>query len=225
MKGLQTGVVKKVAGDPAGEFRVFVSLPLLQDDAKGVWARLGGFYASDKVGAVFYPETGDEVVVGFMNEDPRFPVILGSVYGKKLAPPVAPDEKNSKKALVTKSKLEITFDEEGKIIEIKTPGNNSVKLDDKGKTILIKDGNGNTVSLSNSGITLDSASNINITAKGNITVDAKANVKVKATANASIEALQIAHKAQTKFSAQGTAQAEVTASGMLTLQGAMVKIN
>lgn len=71
IRGLQTGVVKKVAGDPAGEHRVLVSLPLLQDTAKGVWARLGTLYASSKTGAVFFPEVGDEVGVAFMNEDPR----------------------------------------------------------------------------------------------------------------------------------------------------------
>lgn len=225
IKGLQTGIVKQVAKDPAGEFRVLVSLPLLQDDAKGVWARLGMFYASSQVGAVFYPEIGDEVVVGFMNEDPRYAVILGSVYSKKLAPPIQPDEKNNKKTLVTRSKLEISFDEESKIIEIKTPGNHSIKLDDKGTAITLKDSNGNTVSLSKSGITLDSAFHVSITAKGNITIDAKGNLKLSAAANATMEGLQVAHKAQTKFSAQGTAQAEVTASGMLTLQGALVKIN
>jgi Rhs element Vgr protein len=225
IKGLQTGIVKKLAADPGGEFRVLVSLPLLQDDAKGVWARLGTFYASNKIGAMFYPEIGDEVVVGFMNEDPRYAVILASVYSKKLAPPLTPDEKNTKKVLLTRSKLEISFDEESKIIEIKTPGNHSIKLDDKGKAITIKDSNSNTVTLANSGITIDSASNIKMTAKGNITIDAKGNLKLSSAANATMEGLQVAHTAKTKFSAQGTAQAEIKASGMLTLQGAMVKIN
>lgn len=225
IKGLQTGLVKKVAADPGGEFRVLVSLPLLQDVAKGVWARLGTFYASNKIGAVFYPEVGDEVVVGFMNEDPRYAIILGSVYSKKLAPPVPPDEKNSKKLLMTRSKLEISFDEESKIIEIRTPGNHSIKLDDKGKSITILDSNKNSVTLSNSGITIESASNISMSAKGNIAIDAKGNLKLSAAANATMEGLQVAHTAKTKFSAQGTAQAEVKASGMLTLQGAMVKIN
>ncbi len=225
IKGLQTGIVKKVAKDPAGEFRVFVNLPLLGDKNKGVWARLGTFYASAKVGAVFYPEVNDEVVVGFMNEDPRYPVILGGVYSKKLAPPYPPDAKNGKKALVTRSKLEIFFDEKNKIIEIRTPGKNTIHLDDKAKVISIKDSNKNTVSLSKSGISLESGSNVKIKAKGNVTIEAGANLKLAAKANASMEGLQVAHKAKAKFSAKGTAQAEVTASGMLTLRGAMVKIN
>jgi uncharacterized protein involved in type VI secretion and phage assembly len=160
-----------------------------------------------------------------MNEDPRYAIILGSVYSKKLAPPVPPDEKNNKKVLMTRSKLEISFDEESKIIEIRTPGNHSIKLDDKGKSITILDSNKNSVTLSNSGITIESASNISMSAKGNIAIDAKGNLKLSAAANATMEGLQVAHTAKTKFSAQGTAQAEVKASGMLTLQGAMVKIN
>lgn len=225
IRGLQTGVVKKVAPDPGGEYRVLVSLPLLQDNAKGVWARLGTFYASNKVGAFFYPEVGDEVVVAFLNEDPRYPVILGSLYSKKLPPPSPPEEKNNRKAIVTRSKMEISFDEMNKIILIKTPGNHTIKMDDKTGAISIQDSNNNTVSLSKGGITLDSASNIKITAKGNITVQAGANLALSAKANASMEGLQVAHKAKAKFSANGAAAAELTASGILTVRGAIVKIN
>lgn len=225
MRGLQTGIVKQVAKDPGGEFRVLVTLPILQDSAKGVWARLGGFYASNKVGALFYPEIGDEVVVGFMNEDPRYPVILGSVYSKKLAPPYAPDEKNNRKAVVTRSKLEISFDDQNKVIEIKTPGKHVIKLDDKSGALSIRDSNDNQISLSKGGITISSASNLKISAKGNVTIDAGANLGLKAKANASMEGLQVAHKAKAKFSANGTAAAELTASGMLTVRGTLVKIN
>jgi Rhs element Vgr protein len=225
VKGLQTAIVKKVAKDPDGEFRVLVSLPLLQDDAKGVWARLGTFYASNQAGAVFFPEAGDEVVVGFMNEDPRYAVILGSVYSKKLAPPYPPDEKNTRKAIVTQSKLEITFDDKDKIIEIKTPGKHTIKMDDKSGAISIQDSNKNTVSLSKGGITLDSGSNLTIKAKGNVTIQAGANLTLNAKANASMEGVQVAHKAKGQFTAKASGTAEVSGTAMLTLKGALVKIN
>lgn len=225
IKGLQTGIVKKVAPDPGGEYRVLINLPLLRDNAKGVWARLGTFYASNKVGAFFYPEVGDEVVVAFLNEDPRYPVILGSLYSKKLPPPSPPEEKNNRKAIVTRSKMEISFDEMNKVILLKTPGGHTIKMDDKSGAISIQDSNNNTVSLSKGGITLDSASNIKITAKGNITVQAGGNLALSAKANASMEGLQVAHKAKAKFSANGAAAAELTASGILTVRGAIVKIN
>lgn len=223
IQGLQTGIVKQVSKDPGGEFRVLINLPILQSKSD-VWARMGTFYASKKVGAVFFPEVNDEVVVGFMNDDPRYPVILGSLYSKKLPPPYPPDEKNTKKAIVTAGKLEILFDDQDKIIEIKT-GGHSIKLDDKSKAISIKDSNKNTISMSKGGIALDSGSNIKISAKGNITIDAKGNLNLKAAANTTIEGVQVANKAKAKFSAQGNASAEVKASGILTIQGALVKIN
>jgi Rhs element Vgr protein len=225
IQGLQTGKVKQVSNDDTGEFRVLLTLPLLQNDANGVWARLGGFYASNKAGAVFYPEIGDEVIVGFMNNDPRYPVILGSVYSKKLPPAYPPDDQNNTKAVVTRSKLEINFNDKDIILQINTPKKQTVTLDDKAGSITIKDSNKNTITLSSSGITLDSGSNINITAKGNITIAAQGNLKMSAKANATMEGLQISHTAQTKFAAQGSASAEVKSSGILTIQGTLVKIN
>ncbi len=225
ISGLQTGIVKQVGKDKAGEHRVQVSLPLLQAGAAMVWARVATFYASNKVGAVFFPEVGDEVIVGFMNEDPRAPVVLGSVYSKKLAPPFSPNEKNDKKAIVTKSKLTISFDETNKVIEISTPGKHVIKMDDKSGAISITDSNKNQISLSKGGITMDSASNIKITAKGNITLNAKGNLSAVAAANATMEGLAVEHKAKGKFSAKGNATAEVTSSGILTIRGTLVKIN
>lgn len=225
MKGLQTGIVKQTGKDPAGEFRVLVTLPLIPEGTAGVWARLGTFYGSNKAGAFFYPEVGDEVVVAFMNEDPRYPVILGSVYSKKLAPPLAPDEKNFKKALVTKGKLQVLFDDENKVIEIQTPGKHVIKLDDKSGALSIRDSNDNNVSLSKGGISLTSASNLKLSAKANISVEAGANLDLKAKANATLEGLQVAHKAKAKFAANGAAAAEVTSSGILTVRGTLVKIN
>ena len=225
IRGLQTGIVKQTGKDPAGEFRVLVTLPLIPEGTSGVWARLATFYASNKAGAFFYPEVGDEVVVAFMNEDPRYPVILGSVQGKKLAPPLAPDEKNLKKALVTKGGLQVLFDDETKAIEIRTPGKHIIKLDDKSGALSIRDSNDNNLTLSKGGISLTSASNLKLSAKANISVEAGANLDLKAKANATLEGLQVAHKAKAKFAANGAAAAELTSSGMLTVRGTLVKIN
>ena len=224
--GLQTGVVQKIDGDPAGEFRVYVTLPLLQASGDlGVWARLGSFYASNGIGAEFYPEIGDEVVVAFMNDDPRFPAIVGSLYSKGRAPPVPPAAANNQKSIVTKSKLRIDFFEDKKAVEISTPKGQSVRIDDNAGTIVVKDSNKNTATFASGGITLDSGANITLTAKGNINITAQGNLALKAQANVTVDGLQIAQKAQTSFSAEGTAEAKLTASGMLTIQGAMVKIN
>lgn len=224
INGLQTGVVKKIDSDPDGGFRVYVDLPLLQA-TPGVWARLGSFYASNGIGAEFYPEVGDEVVIAFMNDDPRFPVIVGSLYSKKNPPPVPPDAANKQKTIVTKSKLRIDFFEDKKAIEISTPGGHSIRMDDDAKTVVIKDSNGNKATLASGGITLESAANMDLKAKGNVTIQAGGNLALKATANLTAEGLQIKQTAQTNFEAAGNAQAKLTAGAMVVIQGAMVKIN
>jgi uncharacterized protein involved in type VI secretion and phage assembly len=225
VQGLQTGLVKQVAEDPDGNHRVLVTLPLLGGETAGVWARLGGLYASNAFGAVFYPEIGDEVMLGFMSEDPRSPVIIGSVYSKGRAPAYPPSKENDKKAIVTRSKLEVTFDDKDKIIEIKTPGGHSIQLNDKTGEIAIKDSNENSIVLGKSGIAIDSASDITMTAKANITVKAGANLAMQATADSTLKAINITEQASAKHAVSANAMAELKASGILTINGALVKIN
>jgi Rhs element Vgr protein len=223
---LQTGIVQKIDGDPDGEFRVQVTLPLLQAGEAGVWARLGSFYASNAIGAEFYPEIGDEVVVAFMDGDPRFPVIVGSLYSKKMPPPVAPDAKNSQKTIVTRSKLRIDFfDEDQPALEISTPGGQSVRLDDKAKTVVVKDMNGNTVTMAAAGITVDSAAKLTLNAQTDVAITAQGKMSLKGTGGVEISGLTIKADADTSFAAQGSAEAKLTSSAMVTVQGGMVKIN
>ena len=225
IRGLQTGVVKQIHEDPARAFRIQVTLPLVQGSTNSVWARLACLYASNGVGTAFYPEVGDEVIVSFMNEDPRFPVVLGSVYSAKLAAAYPPDDKNKIKGLKTRSKMELTFDDEDKIITVRTPAGHVFVMNDKEGSISITDSNKNSMVLGREGITIDSASKIAITAKGDISITPTGNLSMKATGNASCEGLQIDLKAQTTLSAQGNAAAELKSSGMTTVKGSLVQIN
>jgi len=221
---LQTGLVLKTDGDPAGEFRVQVQLPLLQAGSEGLWARLGSFYASNTFGAEFYPEVGDEVVVAFMNGDPRFPVIVGSLYSKKNPPPVTPDAKNNQKAIVTRSKLRLDFFEDLPSVKLSSP-KQSIELDDKAGTITIKDANKNTVTMSSSGITLDSDTKITLTAKTDIAITAQGSLSLTGKTGVNIAGLDIKANADMSFAAQGAGEAKLTSDGILTIQGSLVKIN
>lgn len=222
---LQTGVVLKTDQDPDGEYRVQVSLPLLQAGTLGLWARLGGFYASNGFGAEFYPETGDEVVVAFMNGDPRFPVILGALYSKKNPPPVPPDGENSQKTIVTRAGMRLDFFDKETALEISTKKKHSIRLDDKDGKLTIKDSNGNTVVLADSGISIDSAAKIALTAKGDISLAAQGKLVLKGQAGVDIAGATISAKADTSFAAQGSAEAKLTSGGIVTVQGGIVKIN
>jgi len=225
VEGLQIGVVKKLDEDPEGQHKIQVSVPVLQAETEGVWARLANFYASEGIGTFFIPEIGDEVVMGYVNSDPSHPVILGSLYSSKRKPPYSLTAENFIKAIVTKSELKLEFDDEKKIITLITPGENKIVISDEDKSIVLQDQNNNKVELSPDGILLDSPKDIKITAKGKITIDAAGGVGTSSKADVKIEGLNINNNAKVGFVAKGNATAELSASGQTTVKGAMVMIN
>jgi len=224
IQGLQTGIVRHVTTDPEGEFRVQITLPILGPAAPAIWARLASFYASNQFGAVFYPDVNDEVIVGFMNNDPRYPVIVGSAYSKLLPPPYPPATGNYIKGIKTRGKIEMTFDDQNIVFEVKTPGKRTVRLDDKAGTVTISDDNKNSITLSSSGITVDSAKDLVLKATANITIQAGAALNMTAATNATLKGMQISQTASSGFQAQG-ATATLSASGITTISGALVNIN
>ena len=223
--GLQVGVVKKLDADPDGQYKVQVSVPLMQAEADGVWARLAGFYGSEGIGAFFVPEIGDEVVLGYFNNDPSHPIILGSLYSSKRKPPYEITADNFTKAIVTRSKLTLEFDEDKKVITIVTPGKNKIVISDDAKSILLQDQNGNKVELKPEGIVLDSPKDIAISAKGKVTIAAVGNIELSSKADLKGKALNVNHEASIGLVAKGGASAELSASGQTTVKGAMVMIN
>ncbi len=227
IRGAQIATVKKTHEDPDNNYRVLVTLPTLigtgQED--GIWARILFPYASGDAGFFFYPEVGDEVLITFMNDDPRFPIIVGSLYSSKNKPKEVSDEKNQFKSIYSKSGINIKFDDEDKILSIETPDKNIIVLDDKAKSISIQDMNENSIVMDDSGITMKSTKDINLIADGNINLNATSNLAMKATADATLEGASITQSAQTSFTAKGNASAELSASGQTTVKGAMVMIN
>ena len=223
--GLQVGVVMKLDGDPAGEQRVQVKVPVLQATTEGVWARLMQLHASNAFGAFFLPEVGDEVVLGYFADDPSHPVVLGSLYSSKQATPYALGASNDIKALVTRCKSKLEFNEADKVITVSTPAGNTIVLSDKDQSILLKDQNGNQVELAPGGITLDSPRDIKLSAKGTITIDAVGAVSISSKADVQVAGLNVACEAQVGLTAKGNASAELSAAGQTVVKGALVMIN
>lgn len=223
--GLHVGLVMKLDADPEGQYKIQVSVPLMKAATAGVWARLSTFYGSAGFGAFVIPEVGDEVILGFFNNDPSCPVILGSLYSSKHVPPYELTAENNFKALVTRSKLKMEFDDDKKVITFITPANNKVVISDDAKSILLQDQNGNKAELSPSGILLDSPKDITIKAAGKVAISAVQNVEVAAQMDVKVSGLNINHNANVGFAAKGAATAELSAAGQTTVKGALVMIN
>jgi Rhs element Vgr protein len=228
VEGLFNATVKQIDQDPDNAYRILVELPLFNDDGKGLWARLANFYSSSGFGAFFLPEVGDEVMVGFLNQDPRFPVILGSMYSENRKPysELSPDSENSKKAIVTKSELRIVFDDQNSVMTITTKNNNVITLSDQDQKISIEDQNSNSLVMSSSGIEMKSPSSITIQADQNVTIKGEMGVSVEsASGDVKVSGMNVSASADVEFSAKGSATAEVQGGAELTLKGGMVMIN
>lgn len=223
--GLHVGKVTKLDEDPDGQQRVQVSIPVLGSAAQPVWARLLQFYASNAFGAFFVPELADEVVLGFFDNDPTHPVILGSLYSSNRVPPYTLTAENNTKAIVTRCKAKIEFDDENKIITVMTPAKNKVVLSDQDKSILLLDQNNNRAELNPSGITLDSPKDIKVKANGTITLDAVGAISITSQADVKSAGLNVLCEGQVGFTGKGSATAELSASGETVVRGAMVMIN
>jgi Rhs element Vgr protein len=225
IEGLQIGTVKKIDGDPDGNTRLLVDVPVIEESGRGIWARISNFYATRNAGSFFLPEVGDEVVLGFINNDPRYAVILGMLYSQKKRAPFIPEKKNTTKAIVTNSQLKVTFEEEDRAIIIETPAGNKVTLSDKARSIELIDSNKNKVVMDQSGILLESAKDIVLKAKANVSISANAKISLDAKADVNVAGLNVTNDAKVSFKGTGKASAELSAAGQTTVKGAMVMIN
>jgi len=217
VNGLQIGVVVQLQDDPDGEDRILVRVPTIDSQAEGIWTRIATLDAGDNRGSFFRPEIGDEVVLGFLNDDPRDPIMVGMLNSSAKPAPLPASDDNPKKGFVTRSELKLIFDDDAKVITLETPGGNKLTISDEAKGISLEDQNGNSLTLDDSGITLSSAKDITLEATGKLTLKAKQDT--------SLEGLNVNAKANAQFKAEGTAGAEVSTSAIAILKGSLVKIN
>lgn len=209
INGLQIGIVTQLEDDPEGEYRIKVRIPIISNEEDGIWAQQAKIYAGSDYGICFSPEIGDEVVVGFLNADPRKAVVLGVLHSSAKTSPLSLKDDNFQKGIISKNGLKVIWDDDKKIITISTPGGHQIKLDDEAKAISIEDSNQNKIEMNDQGLTLQSAKNLKLSAQQNI----------------ELEGINIQSKASGKFSAEGNGGAEVKTSSIAVLKGSLVQIN
>jgi uncharacterized protein involved in type VI secretion and phage assembly len=214
--GLQVGVVVQLQNDPDGEDRIRVKIPVIDNNGQGIWTRMASLDAGADRGAFFRPEIGDEVIVGFINDDPRDAVVLGMLNSSAKPAPLNAQDVNHEKGFTTRSKMHLLFNDDKKTITIDTPAGNSITIDEQGMKIQIKDQNSNTITMDTSGIKIESPKNVEIKAGVNLTL--------AATASLSIGGASLGVKADGNLTMEG-ALAKLSAQGIAEISGSLVKIN
>lgn len=222
INGLQIGKVVQLQDDPEGENRILVRLPIINNSARGVWARvatLDAGKANEGVagrGSFFLPEIDDEVIVGFLNDDPREAIVLGMLNSSAKPAPINAQDVNHEKGFVTRSGMRVNFNDDTKTVTIDTPAGNSIKLDEGSTSITIKDQNNNETKFKPSGIEM--------TSPGDIKIEATGKVDIKAGMALTLSAAQMAISAQSSMEVKG-ATAKISADGITEIKGSLVNIN
>lgn len=215
--GLQPGIVVSISGDPESNYRIKVKMPLVVNGEEGVWARLAALDAGADRGSFFMPEVGDEVVLGFMNDDPRQPVILGMMFSQnnKGKPPLEPEAENNLKGFYTRSKIKLEFDDKRKGLIIKTPKGCEVVVSDEGDNdgdavITLSDTNKNKITMDKKGIS--------ISTEGELTFSAKKNISLKSQKD-------LSHEASGTTTVKGDSGTTIRSGANVEIKGTLVKIN
>ena len=217
IKGLQIGKVVQLENDPDGEHRILVKIPVIDNAARGTWMRVASLDAGSNRGAFFRPEINDEVIVGFINDDPRDAVVLGMLHSSANPAPLTARDANDEKGFTTRSEMHVSFNDKTKTIKIDTPAGNSITLDEGGTKIEIKDQNSNKITMDSKGIKMESATDVEIKATANLTLSAGAKL--------TIGGATLAIKADGVVSVEGGAMAKFSSDGVAQIKGSMVTIN
>ena len=209
IKGLHAGIVTQLEGDPNGEDRILVKIPIINNEEQGIWCRVASPDAGENRGIFFRPEIEDEVIIGFVNEDPNNAIVLGMLHSSGKPSPITASDDNHQKGIVTRSEMKVMFDDEKKSIGIETPAGKKITLDEDQGVIVIEDENSNVITIDSNGIKMESAGNIEIVASGDV----------------KIEGTNVSLKAKAQFKAEGSAGAEMFSSAVAIVKGSIVQIN
>lgn len=209
IKGLHVGVVAQLQDDPDGEDRILVKIPIINSDEQGIWCRISTLDAGNKRGSFFRPEIEDEVIIGFINEDPNQAIVLGMMNSSAKPAPLTASDDNDIKGFVTRSEMKVLFDDKKKSITIETPKGKKITLDEDAGVIKVEDDNKNVITIDDKGIKIESAGNIEMTAKKDVKIEG-VNVSIKASAQLKVE---------------GSSGAEISSSATTVVKGSLVQIN
>lgn len=181
--------------DPQNLGRVKVRFPWLTNDEESHWARVATLMAGKERGSFFLPEVDDEVLLAFEHGSIDHPFIIGGLWNGVDQPP------------------ETNQNGQNNIRKIRSRSGHEIIFDDNdtemAEKVIIHTKSGHQIVLDDS-IGREKIEICDKTGNNRITIDSVQN-------KMSLEALMIDIEAQTMMN--------IKAGAVLTIQGALVKIN
>jgi len=194
--GVVVGIVTNNQ-DPEDMHRVKVRFPWLSNDVESNWARVAAPMTGKDRGTYFLPEVDDEVLVAFEHGQVDHPFVVGSLWnGRDTAPESNADGQNNHRTIKSRSGHVLRFNDKA-----------------GGETIEIIDRTGSNK------IVIDSAANT-------ITIEAKSDITIKsAMGKLTMQANGIEMKSQLGVSVEASTNMDLKANAVVTVKGAMIRLN
>lgn len=209
--------------DPENLGRVKLKFLIHEQPLETDWAPIASLMSGNGKGTLFIPEVGDEVLVAFHFGHLSKPFVIGCLWNKNAKPP-AKDDKNNLRKIHSRSGHELTFDDSDNAakVTLKTSKGVQLILDDQNDKVTI----GTKSDQQKIILAGASSGTITIETSGNkLTINNKGDVQLESVKSVTIKSTQLKLEASATMDIKAGASLNVEASGMLTLKGAMVKIN
>lgn len=210
--------------DPEGLGRVKVKFPWLVEESESDWAKVMCFMGGKERGGFFLPEIDDEVLVAFEHGEINYPYVIGALWNSEDKPPESnSDGKNNIRKITSRSGHEIILndDKEGgkEKIEIHTNGGHKVVLDDStGKEKVEIHTNAGHKLVLNDSAGQEKVEIVDKTGGNKIAIDSVQNsINIESAMQLKIKANIIQIEAGSMMT--------IKAGAVLTIQGALVKVN
>lgn len=237
MEGVAVAVVTandESAANDGQQGRVKVKFPHYSNEDESWWVRLASPMAGASRGLYILPEVNDEVLVAFEEGDPNRPVVIGTLWNGRDAPPLASNTavlngKVEKRILKTRAGNLIEFNDEAgsEQVTIADKAGNKVVLFAKGgeEKITITAIKDMEINVAN-GLLSISAKNYSLTASEKITqkssqgstYEATQDLVLKSSANLKATATQnMELSATASFKISGTGGVEVASNANMKL--------
>lgn len=223
IQGLQTGIITDIE-DPESQNRIRVRIPVISDSEDGVWSRISTLDAGNNRGTFFRPEIGDEVIVGFLNNDPRNPIVLGMVNSSAKPAPLTASNSNNEKGYVSRSGMKLIFNDEDNSIVLSTPAGKNMTISETDGIMKMEDENGNKISMDASSVSIESAADMSLKATGNLTIEA-VNISLSPSSSFSLSAGGASLNAGSGSATLSAPSVNLQGSGTTSIKGGIVMIN
>jgi hypothetical protein len=188
--GLVTGKVARIEDDGTYHLRIFGINGQDGDPMSEARARVAMPMAGARRGIHFFPEVGDEVLVGFLFGQTTSPIILGALWNDNDPPPAQARQSaaNDVRTVVSRSGHELTFDDTSgaEKVTLKTHAGHTIEMNDAngslrisitsklGHSIQLDDGPPGRISIQGPGgqVVLNDAGSLSIQATTSISLSA-----------------------------------------------------